>query len=177
MDDDGFDRFVRRHLRYLQGKAQNFCRDESRADDLLQDTLERAAKAYRGFESEGGASGLAQERSWLAKIMLRRHIDQLRKRYREKTLAETDAIEDERERRPVRPIDLVTIDDVKTAAGTLPKQFRDVFILQVFEECSYEEISQRLGIPARTVGSRLSRARQKLRRPLLRLAEERMRRL
>ena len=173
--DDGFDRFVRRHLRYLQSKARSFCREDSASEDLLQDTLERAAKAYPRFDPGKPASVLAKERSWLARIMFRRHIELLRVRYRKASLPTPENVEDDRAVDPVTPIDVVTIDDVKSAADGLPKPFRDVFVLQVFEQCSYDEIAEKLGIPQRTVGSRLSRARLKLRAPLLRLAEERLR--
>jgi RNA polymerase sigma-70 factor (ECF subfamily) len=45
----------------------------------------------------------------------------------------------------------------------LPVPFREILLLCDFEEMSYQEISDTLGIPAGTVMSRLSRARRALR--------------
>jgi RNA polymerase sigma-70 factor (ECF subfamily) len=52
------------------------------------------------------------------------------------------------------------------ALGELPAEQRAVFCLRVFEELSYREIADALGIEMGTVMSRLSRAREKLREAL-----------
>jgi len=57
----------------------------------------------------------------------------------------------------------ITVDQIRAAAEQLAPPFRDVFRLHVFERRSYAEIATQLAIPPLTVGTRLTRARQKLR--------------
>jgi RNA polymerase sigma-70 factor (ECF subfamily) len=52
------------------------------------------------------------------------------------------------------------------ALGALPAEQRAVFVLRVFEELSYREIAEALGIQMGTVMSRLARARERLRAAL-----------
>ena len=52
---------------------------------------------------------------------------------------------------------------LQNALAELPVPFREILLLCDFEEMSYQEISDTLGIPAGTVMSRLSRARRALR--------------
>ena len=67
---------------------------------------------------------------------------------------------------PVRATqsDRVELADVFLQIGRLPVEQRDVLILAAVEELRYEEIAAALAIPLGTVMSRLSRARNKLRR-------------
>ena len=52
------------------------------------------------------------------------------------------------------------------AVGELPEKYRSVLVLRVWQEQSYEQIADTLGLPAATVGTRLVRARQMLRKKL-----------
>jgi len=60
--------------------------------------------------------------------------------------------------------DRVELSEVLAQIGRLPPEQREVLILAAVEELRYEEISAVLGVPIGTVMSRLSRAREKLRR-------------
>ena len=55
---------------------------------------------------------------------------------------------------------------LERALGALPAEQRAVFALRTFEELSYREIADALGISIGTVMSRLSRARERLREAL-----------
>jgi RNA polymerase sigma-70 factor (ECF subfamily) len=63
----------------------------------------------------------------------------------------TDAVEDEERRR-----------DVRTAVLALPLPYREVIVLRHFAVMSYDEMSVALGVPVKTVKSRLYTARQRL---------------
>ena len=60
-----------------------------------------------------------------------------------------------------------TLDDVWRAVERLPEEFRDVVRLKDMEGLSYARIAEQLGIPAMTVGTRLFRARKRLKELLL----------
>lgn len=61
---------------------------------------------------------------------------------------------------------------VQRALRALPDDHRVILLMFYFEEASYKEISEQLGIPMGTVMSRLSRAKEALRKRLLALARE-----
>ena len=67
---------------------------------------------------------------------------------------------------PVRATqsDRVELTEVLVHIDRLPVEQREALILAAVEELSYEEIAAALAIPIGTVMSRLSRARDKLRR-------------
>jgi len=56
-----------------------------------------------------------------------------------------------------------TVDDVRALLTALPRHYREPYEMFSFEGKSYEEISSQLGLPCRTVGTRINRARKKLR--------------
>ena len=136
---------LRRYARALVG-------DRTTADDLVQDTLERAwAKLHlyrRGTDL----------RAWLFTVMHNVHVNRIR------ATRPTDPLEDEmpelaQEERP----DTLVMRDLDRAISRLPADQRAVLLLVTLEEMSYDEVARTLGIPIGTVMSRLSRAREKLR--------------
>jgi RNA polymerase sigma-70 factor (ECF subfamily) len=56
--------------------------------------------------------------------------------------------------------------DVRAAILALPVHYREVIVLRHFAQMSYEEISESVGVPVKTVKSRLHTARQQLTRQL-----------
>jgi RNA polymerase sigma-70 factor (ECF subfamily) len=63
--------------------------------------------------------------------------------------------------------------DLRDATDELGPVYREVYVLHTFEHRSYDDIARELGIPRVTVGTRLHRARKKLREVLeARLAQE-----
>ena len=65
----------------------------------------------------------------------------------------------------------VELAEIMRELSRLPSEQREVLILAAVEELRYEEIAKVLGIPIGTVMSRLSRARDKLRRAMDREAD------
>lgn len=141
---------LRRYARALVG-------DRSSADDLVQDTLERAwAKLHlyrRGTDL----------RAWLFTVMHNVHVNRVR------ATRLTDPLEEEMPELAQRAPqgDALLVRDLDRAIARLPAEQRAVLLLVTLEEMSYEEVARTLGIPIGTVMSRLSRAREKLRALML----------
>ena len=141
---------LRRYARALVG-------DRASADDLVQDTLERAwAKLHlyrRGTDL----------RAWLFTVMHNVHVNRVR------AARATDTLEDEMPELAQRAAqgDALLVRDLDRAIGRLPAEQRAVLLLVTLEEMSYEQVARTLGIPIGTVMSRLSRAREKLRALML----------
>jgi RNA polymerase sigma-70 factor (ECF subfamily) len=146
---------LRRYARVLTG-------DVNRAEDLVQDTLARAWEKRRLWHV---GSDL---RAWLFAIMHNVHANQLSLRQRrrlEVSLDDDEGITFARET-PVqaRQFDHVALAELLAQIGNLPVEQREVLILAAVEELRYEDIARVQGVPIGTVMSRLSRAREKLRR-------------
>ncbi len=140
------------HIPRLRRYARALAGDSHRADDLVQDTLERAlAKFYlwrRGSDL----------RAWLFTIMHNVFINQLKAR---RELALDDAVEDGLQSAPQS--DPLELRDLDAALMLLPVGQREVLLLVGLEQLSYAEVSKALSIPVGTVMSRLSRGRERLR--------------
>jgi RNA polymerase sigma factor (sigma-70 family) len=137
---------LRRYARALVG-------DRASADDLVQDTLERAwAKLHlyrRGTDL----------RAWLFTVMHNVHVNKVR------ATRITDTLDDEMPELALRAPqgDALMVRDLDRAIALLPADQRSVLLLVTLEDMSYEEVAHTLAIPMGTVMSRLSRAREKLR--------------
>lgn len=138
----------------LRRYARALTADRTRADDLVQDTLERAwEKLYmwrRGSDL----------RAWMFSIMHNTFINQLRKNQ-----VLTVSMDEGDFDVPVRATqdDSIHMRELLSAVAKLTYEYREVVLLVGLEQMSYEEVSQVLGIPLGTVMSRLSRGREKLR--------------
>jgi RNA polymerase sigma-70 factor (ECF subfamily) len=139
---------LRRYARALVGERAG-------ADDLVQDTLERAWSKLHLWRS---GSDL---RAWLFTIMHNVHVNQVRSRRAAATLPLDEDLPDT----PVRAsqADMLEVRDIETALKRLPVEQREVLLLVALEHLSYQQTAEALGIPIGTVMSRLSRARERLR--------------
>lgn len=144
---------LRRHARLLTGQA-------ARADDLVQDTVERACRKWALWtpRDEATASLLA----WLLTLMHRLYLNGLRDG-REHLMDPWDE-----EDGPALPLHdptpaLGAALDLQRALARLSPAAREVLLLVAVEEYSYRETADILALPLGTVMSRLSRAREQLR--------------
>jgi RNA polymerase sigma-70 factor (ECF subfamily) len=137
---------LRRYARALSG-------ERVAADDLVQDTLERAWSRLHLYRRG------TDLRAWLFTVMHNVYVNQLRAA---RPAAQLD--EDMPElAQPARETDALALRDLDAAIRRLPPEQREVLLLVALEEMSYEKAAAVLGIPIGTVMSRLSRAREKLR--------------
>lgn len=135
---------LRRYARALAGALH--------ADDLVQDTVERA---WRKLDQRSG-----EMRPWLFSIMHNLHVDQLRRPGLALQEIDDDALLPAPEHTPGQSI---AIGEMDAALARLPLGQREVILLVALEQMPYEQVAATLGIPVGTVMSRLSRGRDRLR--------------
>jgi RNA polymerase sigma-70 factor (ECF subfamily) len=147
---------------WMEGYARRLTPNRSDAADLAQATCLRALENWNKFVT-GSAAGF---KKWLATIMANQHLDGLRKRRREVLTSELDALPDGRVPEEALPWQDLKTASVNAAVRTLPRPLQEAYVLFSFDLLSYAEISTRVNAPARTVGSRIFRARALLRSTL-----------
>jgi RNA polymerase sigma-70 factor, ECF subfamily len=133
--------------------------DRQAADDLVQDSLERALSRWQQRRREGDLRG------WIYTILYHRFISdryRLRRRGEHKSLSEVQeadqpGVEGDQDRALARR-------DLMRGLAALPEEQRAVLLLVGVEDFSYEEAARILELPIGTVMSRLSRGRERLRR-------------
>lgn len=148
--------------------ARRMCASEADAADVVHDTLESALQAGDRLHA------VENLQAWLVTILHRRMIDLFRKREREQ-LGEVPDEPEVTQDAPLADAPLWTRIDgaqLRAAVDRLEPEFREVFTLHAFERRSYKDIAATLAIPQNTVGTRLLRARRKLRVLLLGGREE-----
>ena len=138
---------LRRYARALVGN-----RDD--ADDLVQDTLERALTKSALWR------GVADMRAWLFGMMHNLHVDGVRR-----PKLHTVVLDDDTPELPVVPTqgERLAVLDLQAALERLPVEQREIILLVALEDMSYVEVASTLGIPIGSVMSRLSRGRERLR--------------
>ena len=138
---------LRRYARALVG-------ERAAADDLVQDTLERAWTRIAQWQP---GSNL---RAWLFSIMHNLRVDQMRR-----PAVNTTPLDDAGIDLPARATqsDHLEVRDLAAALARLPEEQRAVLLLVALEEMRYAEVARALDIPVGTVMSRLARGRERLR--------------
>ncbi|MCX7205064.1 MAG: sigma-70 family RNA polymerase sigma factor [Proteobacteria bacterium] len=138
----------------LRRYARALVRHKDEADDLVQDTLERAwlkSSLWRG---------VADMRGWLFSIMHNLHADGARR-----PRIHTVELDDNTPEIPIaaQQVEQLAMRDLQAALNQLPDEQREVLLLVALEEMAYADIAKTLNIPMGTVMSRLSRGRERLR--------------
>lgn len=157
----GFSGLVRQHEHALYSLALRLSGNAADSRDLVQDTFERALRHLDRFQEGTNA------RAWLCTIL--RHLFISRCRSRAWGRHGDVSVEDLQEQLAAPEAEAgpswmaITLEQLHAALKRLPAEFREVYRLHALEGRSYEEISARLRIPKATVGTRLIRARRKLR--------------
>ncbi|MGE5242109.1 MAG: RNA polymerase sigma factor [Bacteroidota bacterium] len=139
---------LRRYAHALTGSR-------TRADDLVQDTLERSWSRRHLWRRDSDL------RAWLFTIMHNVFVNQLRKN----SSAPGHVPFDEAIDPPSGAVADQTLElrDLASALERLPAEYREVLLLVGLEQMQYEEVAEVLGVPVGTVMSRLSRGRDRLR--------------
>ncbi len=145
------------HIPGLRRYARALTADAWAADDLVQDTLERACSKWRLWLV---GSDL---RAWLFTLMHNIFANQVRSAVRSAshaTLVDLEAHAEELAA-PSGAADLAL--DLQRCLMRLPEDQRVVLLLVTLEDMPYADVARILGVPIGTVMSRLSRARSRLR--------------
>jgi RNA polymerase sigma-70 factor (ECF subfamily) len=156
MTDHAFDDQLRELLPRLRRFALWLTRDLSQADDLVQSTMERALTRKAGKREDG------ELRAWLFRILYRQFLDTRRRAQRYAWLLGRLRHDDEPQW-PSAERELLAQSALAAFEHLSPEQ-RSLLLWVTVEGLSYQEVVQILDVPIGTVMSRLSRARQAMRR-------------
>jgi RNA polymerase sigma-70 factor (ECF subfamily) len=168
---DAFAALMRRGNQRLFRVARSIVRDESEAEDVLQEAYVTAFAKIAEFRGEASIF------TWLTRIVINEARGRLRKRRKTVQLSELDAGRAEAGRVLVFPT-ACSGDPERNAARAearrlleravdeLPEPFRLVFVMRDVEGASIAETSEALGVRRETVKTRLHRARRLLRQAL-----------
>lgn len=168
-----FEALVATYERRIYTLLLRMVSDPEEAADLTQETFVRAYRAFAHFRRE------AQPYTWLYRIAVNLARDHLAKRQRRRQREiEFSALEtEEREgsfweppdKQPSLEEQLIRQElhqQIANALQQMSDDYREVLLLREFEQMSYEEIAQTLGITVEAVRARLARARAWLRQRL-----------
>ena len=171
-DRASFEREALPHLDALYRGALRLTGSAADADDLVQETMLKAHRAWHQYRPGSSA------KAWLLTILRHAFINDYRRRAARPVTQQLDTIE------PFLAVDVggqadpegaffdaLVDDEVLRAIATLPVAYREVFVLTDVEGLRYEESARVLAVPVGTIRSRLSRARKILRSRLVRYAE------
>lgn len=147
--------------------------DSTQADDLTQETMLKAYKAWHQYKQGTNV------RAWLLTILRHTFINEYRREKNRGTTVDITEFEqftvfhDVQEVDPEgRFFDRIVDDEVVRAIDQLPDEFRECLVLSDIADLSYAEIADVMKVPVGTVKSRLFRARQALQRVLYDYAVE-----
>jgi RNA polymerase sigma-70 factor (ECF subfamily) len=157
------------HLDSLYGYALILTRDQTAAEDLVQETYLRAVRAFGQLMANSNLKG------WLFVIMRNAWLNQLRHTRSGPRFVELDdenvesVYQNDRVNEDPHVVYLRKLEreQIRMAIADLPELYREIIVLRDLEGFSYQEIATMLSCPAGTVMSRLGRARAKLRHALV----------
>jgi RNA polymerase sigma-70 factor (ECF subfamily) len=167
-----FEVLMRRHNERLYRTARSIVRDESEAEDVMQQAYVNAYSHLRQFDSRSRFS------TWLTRIAIHEALARARRRGRYTNMDPEDpstlrlmsamgSTPDPERLALSRELGAL----MESAVDRLPDGSREVFILRQVEGMSTEEVADTLGVSDAVVKTRLSRARAVLRRELCDHAE------
>jgi RNA polymerase sigma-70 factor (ECF subfamily) len=155
-----FEELALPHLDAAYNLARWLARNDQDAEDIVQESYLRALSSFSSFRG-------ANARGWMLKIVRNTSYDWLRKRRKyvefDEALHSEQAVSDTPESAALRN---ASREEVRQALEEMPPEYREVLVLRELEEMDYKEIAEIAGIPMGTVMSRLSRARDRLRKVL-----------
>lgn len=156
-----FESEAMQHINDLFRTAMRLTRNQTDADDLVQETYMQAWRSFERYELGTNC------RAWLYKILFNKFDHYRRKKYTQsKYFSEADELVFELSPSSQAVPENLTDREVIAALEKLPEHYRSVVLLADLQEFDYKEVAQILEIPIGTVMSRLSRARTQLKRSL-----------
>src|SRR5438046_3681779 len=151
-----FEREALVHLDVLYRVGLRLTGNPADADDLVQETMLKAYRAWDQYEKGTNAKG------WLLTILRHAFINEYRRRTRHPETVDLDAIEpysvfgDVQDDDPQGTFfDRIVDDEVLRAIDQLPEQLRETVVLSEVEGVSYEEIARILEVHVRADAPRV----------------------
>ncbi len=163
-----FAALMRRNNQRLYRLARGILKDDSEAEEAVQEGYVRAFTHLDGFKGEASLA------TWLARIVMNEALGRLRRRRptvdiddMAESLSADGAASPQLEPTPEQAMARREIRNaIEKAVDALPPVFRTVFILRAIEQLSVEETASLLNIPGETVKTRFHRANKLLRHAL-----------
>jgi len=159
-----FEELVQRHQDGVYSMALRYARSAGDAEDIAQEVFLRAFRSLDSFRHEAKFS------TWLFRITYNHCVDWARrdtKRHAaERVLEEGEEIVDRRSGVETEVLEEMERVEIRAEAGRLSERYRSVIMMYYYDGRSYEEIGKILGVPPKTVETRLYRARRLMRRGL-----------
>jgi RNA polymerase sigma-70 factor, ECF subfamily len=155
-DANAFHLLVDRHADRLFRLAYSLVGNAADAEDVVQETLAGAFRGSRAFEGRSSVG------TWLTRIL----VLQAAKWRRDRKLAAPLELMEGRLGKEGGVAAAEQRMDLNAALEQLTPEHRQVMVLREYEQLSYDEIAEVLGVPRGTVESRLHRARAEMRQKL-----------
>lgn len=161
-DDYSIEQLMRQYGNDVLRTAYSYVKDRDTAEDMFQETF---IKAYRNLDKFRGECSM---KTWLIRIVINVCKDYLKSAYQQHVVPTEEFNEDA----------LITENDydeienydrniqIRNAVDSLQDGYREVVMCVYFNEMSVAETAEALGIAEGTVKSRLSRAREALKKTL-----------
>ena len=161
-DIDAFESLIKKFEGKIYNIAFYMLKNEHDAYDVTQEV---ALKIYKSISTFKGDSKLS---TWIYRITYNACLDYIKKRKDDLSLDEFIAVEDGKFEKAENVIETKELrETIKKCILKLNEDFRTIIVLRDIQGFSYQEISDILDIEVGTVKSRLSRAREALKRELI----------
>lgn len=163
--------FYKAHARRLYNISLRIVRDSGEAEEIMQDTI------LRFISSDIVPGDPAQVTTWLSRTCIRKSIDAVRRKKREKLFLDEYAA-DASGHDCDDPIEFSgtasEMDRIRKAIDELPDNYRLILNLVLLEGLDYEEIASLTGEREGTLRTQFSRGRAKLAEKLKKLEYDRL---
>ena len=156
-DESAFDTLYRTYYASLCGFASSFV-ESTAAEEIVQDVMLWIWEHKQTLNSEGSI------KSFLFTLVKNRCLNELahekvKQRVHEKLFDQIDNAFDD----PDFYVEQELIQQIDHAITALPHDFQEAFVLNRFEDCTYQEIADRTGVSAKTIAYRIGQSLKQLR--------------
>ena len=148
--------FYKAHAQRLYNISFRILRDSAQAEEIMQDTI------LKFLTSDVRTADEKQTDVWLTKVCIRKSIDALRKRKREKLFLDEYASDADTTADESLPQSGISLEAVRKAIETLPDSSKLILNLVLVEGLDYEEIASLTGEREGTLRTQFSRAKARL---------------
>ncbi len=160
-DQAAFKSIFEAHAPKMMAVCARYARDNSEAEDWLQEGFIRAFNGLNSFKFNGSFEG------WLRKVMVNNALKNLNRPGRKIATVELENFLDP----GIEPevISALTVKEIIHEINELPDGYRAVFNLNVIEGYSHKEIAEKLNITESTSRSQLVKAKRALKVRIVKL--------
>ncbi len=157
---DAYGELMARYEQKLLRYVIYLTRDQISVEDVVQETFIKAFQNLKGFSPKYKFS------SWIYRIAHNEAMNAIKKeRHINRNVEVDNIVEADHESDIISKIDRKILKtNLKICLDNLDNKYREILMLQYFENMKYSEISDVLRVPIATVGVRSARAKAKLKR-------------